>query len=517
MLGGPSAVSSYSGSFPFLTVLILIPAGTALAVSLVPKGRAVLVQAVGLAGALATTALAVVVGVRFSAGVAGYQMVSRHYWIKVFGISWNVGIDGISLFLVLLCALLFPLTLLGARPKRDPKAFVSWILVLETACLGSFLSLDLLLFFVFFELTLVPVYFIIGGWGHERRGYAAVKFFLYTFLGSAFLFVGILSVVFIHQSQTGVLTFNLLQLSITRLSSSTGILLFLAFTAAFAVKAPVFPLHTWSPDAYREAPAAGSILLAGIMAKLGTYGIIRFDLELFPKASVELAPLLLTLGVIGITYGAIVAAAQRDLKRLLAYSSLAHLGFIVLGTFALTTQGLSGGVIQMVNHGIITAGLFLLVAMIYERRRTWQADELGGLQRSAPMMAAVFTVVMLASVGLPGLNGFVGEFLVLAGTFISHRWWAVVATTGVVLAVIYLLWAYQQVFHGRERQERPRFADLTWREGAIMAPLVILIVLIGVYPRPVLDRINPSVTSLVNHVQAVNRSHQPAVAEGARR
>jgi NADH-quinone oxidoreductase subunit M len=513
----PGAVSSYSGAFPFLTVLVLVPAGTAVAVALVPRAMAGTVRAVALAGSLATTALAVVVAVRFSTGVAGYQMVSRHPWVQVFGISWNLGIDGISLFLVLLCALLFPLTLLGAGVRRDPKTFAAWVLVLETACLGCFLSLDLLLFFVFFELTLVPVYFIIGGWGHERRGYAAVKFFLYTFLGSAFLFVGILAVVFIHQSQTGVLTFDLTRLANTHFSSVTGLLLFLAFTAAFAVKAPVFPVHTWSPTAYREAPAAGSILLAAVMAKIGTYGIIRFDLELFPKASVDLAPLLLTLGVIGIVYGAIVAAAQRDLKRLVAYSSLAHLGFIVLGTFALTSQGLSGGVLQMVNHGLYTAGLFLLIGMMYERSRTWQTDQFGGLQRSAPVMAAVFTLVMLASIGLPGLNGFVGEFLILVGTFVTHRWWAVVAAAGVILAAVYLLWAYQQVFHGRTGERSSRFRDLSWREGAIMAPLVVLIVIIGIYPRPVLDRINPSVTRLVDHVQVANGSQQPKVAAGDHR
>ena len=273
----------------------------------------------------------------------GYQLVSDHVWAKDLGIHWSLGIDGISLFLVVMTALLFPLALLGARVKRDPRSFVAWVLLLEAACLGSFVSLDLVLFFLFFELTLVPAYFIISGWGYARRGYAAIKFFIYTFAGSAFLLVGILAVAFIHQSQTGVLTFELPALVHTHLSGTEGVLLFLAFTAAFAVKAPIFPFHTWSPDAYAEAPTAGAVLLAAVMAKLGTYGIIRFDLNLFPQATRTLAPWLLTLAVIGILYGALVACAQRDLKRLLAYSSLAQIGFIVLGTFALNSQGLTGG------------------------------------------------------------------------------------------------------------------------------------------------------------------------------
>ena len=344
------------------------------------------------------------------------------------------------------------------------------MLLLEAAVMGSFLSLDLIVFFFFFELTLVPAYFIIAGWGHERRAYAAVKFFLYTFLGSAFLLVGILSLAFIHQSQTGVLTFSLPALEHTRLSSSTEILLFLAFTSAFAVKAPLFPFHTWSPDAYTEAPAGGSVVLSGVLAKLGTYGIIRFDLNLFPQATRTLAPLILTLAVIGIVYGAVVACAQRDMKRLVTYSSLAQIGFIALGTFALSTQGLSGAVLLMLNHGLIVGGLFLLIGFIYERRGTWQTTELRGLQKVAPVMAGVFTVLMMASIGVPGLNGFVSEFLVLVGTFLTHRWWAVVAVVGVIVAAIYLLWAYQQVFHGVPKPEDEKTRDLSWLERLVVAP-----------------------------------------------
>ena len=317
---------------------------------------------------------------------------------------------------------------------------------------------------------------------------------------------------FLHEQQTGRFTFDLVALTHTHLGLSQQVLLFLAFTAAFAVKAPIFPFHTWSPDAYAEAPMGGSVILAAVMAKLGTYGIIRFDLTLFPRAVVDLAPLLLTLGVVGILYGALVACATRDLKRLVAYSSLAHLGFIVLGTFALTTQGLTGSVIQMVNHGLVIALLFIVIGWIYQRRRTWQATELRGLQRPAPILAAVFMLALLATIGLPGLNGFVGEFLILIGTFLTHRWWAVVATFGVVLAAIYMLWAYQQVFHHEPDPADAATADLSWREGAVVAPLVILIIFLGVYPKPVLDRITPSVNLLVRSVDVATGRHEPAAS-----
>jgi NADH-quinone oxidoreductase subunit M len=515
-------VMTHDTAFPFLTVLVLLPAGAALAVALIPaalgpRTQRIAVYAVGLAGSLATLALAVTIAVRYHAGNGGYRLVSQHVWAPSLGISWHLGVDGISVFLVLMAALLFPLALVAGKAPRSPRAFVSWMLLLEAGCLGSFVSLDLILFFLFFELTLVPIYFVIAGWGFSRRAYAAIKFFVYTFLGSAFLLVGIVALAFIHQRQTGRLTFDLVALTSTHLGLATQVLLFLAFTAAFAVKAPIFPFHTWSPDAYAEAPTGGAVILAAVMAKMGTYGIIRFDLNLFPRAVVDLAPVLLTLGVIGILYGAVVACVTRDMKRLVAYSSLSHLGFIVLGTFALTTQGVTGGVLQMVNHGLIIAVLFIVIGWIYERRKTWQVNELRGLQRAAPILAGVFTVAMMATIGLPGLNGFVGEFLILAGTFLSHRWWAVVATGGVVLAALYLLWAYQQAFHHEPDEADAKVHDLSWREIAVVAPLVALIIFLGVYPKPVLDRITPSVNSLVQHVETSTGTHQPVVANGRAR
>jgi NADH-quinone oxidoreductase subunit M len=499
----------HPGAFPYLTVLVFLPAAGALVIGAATKAPRRVVEIAGMAVALATLGLAIAVAVLLHANQGGYQFVSDHVWAQSLGISWFVGVDGISVFLVLLAAVLFPIALAGARVRENARAFVAWMLLLEAACIGTFISLDLIMFFLFFELTLVPAYFLISGWGYTRRAYAAVKFFIYTFLGSAFLLVGILVLAFVHQSQRGVLTFSLPALEDTHLSGSTGVLLFLAFTAAFAVKAPLFPFHTWSPDAYAEAPTGGSMVLSGVLAKLGTYGIIRFDLNLFPRASATLAPLLLTLAVIGILYGAIVACAQRDLKRLVAYSSLAQIGFIALGTFAFTTEGLTGGVLLMVNHGLITAALFLLIGWIADRRSTWQLSALRGLQSPAPVLAAAFTVAMLASIGLPGLNGFVSEFLVLAGTFLTHRWWAVAATAGVVLAAVYLLWAYQQAFHGKPDEQNAKTSDLSWSERVVVAPLLVLIVLLGVYPKPALDRITPAVNQLIERIDSVTHTQPP--------
>jgi NADH-quinone oxidoreductase subunit M len=501
-----------TSDFPFLTSLILLPVFGAILVALIPRTRGELSRLVGVASSAATGALSVWLVTDFQRHDDGFQFVSKHVWIKDLGISWHVGVDGISLFLVLLTGLLFPLALLAVKPHHDPKPYTAWLLVLQAGCMGVFVSLDLFLFFVMFEIVLVPMYFLIGGWGYGERVYAALKFFLFTMLGSAFMLVGILTTAFLAQRSLGHLTFDLVEIAEQAdFATNTARWLFLSFAVAFAVKVPIFPLHTWLPDAHTQAPTAGSVILAGVMLKLGTYGFLRFGLYLFPEASVWAAPALVTLGVIGIIYGAVVAAVQKDLKRLVAYSSVAHLGFIVLGTFALTSQGLTGGVVQMVNHGISTGALFLLVGMIYDRRHTRLIAELGGLQKVAPVLAAVFTVVMLSSIGLPGLNGFVGEFLVLLGSFVTRRWWTVVAASGVILAALYLLWAYQRVFHGEPNEENAATPDLSWTEGLVMAPLLAAIVFLGVYPKPMLERIEPAVDRLVEHVEAHTDYRQPAV------
>jgi NADH-quinone oxidoreductase subunit M len=499
--------------FPLLTAMVLLPIAAAAIVALIPKTRPETVKLVGLLGSVATGALTVIALIQFKTHEGGFQFVTQHEWIKDFGISWKLGLDGISLFLVVLTGVLFPIALAGPKVHNDAKSYVAWMLVLEGACLGSFLALDLLVFFLFFELTLVPMYFIIAGWGYENRVYASLKFFLYTFLGSAVMLVGLIALVFLSTKGGYHVTFDLETLAARgNIAGTTARWLFLAFAVGFAVKVPVFPLHTWLPDAHTEAPTAGSVILAGVLLKLGTYGIVRFGLFLFPQAAKDLAPLLLTLAVIGITYGALVAAVQRDLKRLIAYSSVAHLGFIVLGTFAFTSQGLSGGIIQMVNHGLSTGALFLLVGMIVDRRHTRAISELNGLAKSMPLLGGVFMLVMLSSVGLPGLNGFVGEFLILIGTFVTRRWWAVVATTGVILAAVYLLWAYQRVFHGEPSEENRDLPDMTWRERGVMLPLIGLIVFLGVYPKPVLDRIQPSVEQLISHMQDHSDLKPPANA-----
>ena len=341
-----------------------------------------------------------------------------------------------------------------------------------------------------------------------RRSYAALKFFIYTFAGSAFLLVGIISVWFLVGRQTGHYSFDLI--NITRSASHLPLadqkLILLAFVAAFAVKIPLVPFHTWLPDAYTEASTAGSMVLAGILFKLGAYGVLRFGVFIFPRAAIDLAPLLLTLAAVGITYGAIVAIVQKDLKRLVAYSSVADVGFIVLGIFAFTSQGITGSVLEMVNHGLTTGAMFFLLGMIWDRRKTFRISELGGLQKPAPVLAGVFILVTMAAIGLPGLNGFVGEFLVLVGTFITHRWWAVVGATGVILAAVYLLWAYQRVFHGPVSAVNATFTDMTWREKGAILPLLVGIVFLGVYPKPFLDRVTPSVGHLIAHVQTVDPS-----------
>jgi NADH-quinone oxidoreductase subunit M len=501
--------------FPLLTTIVVLPAAGAAVVGAVPRTKTAVIKGVAAVASVATGLLTLyLVGV-FDKGNSGFQLVSQHDWIRSFGVSWKLGVDGISLFLIVLSGILFPISIFAPNVHRDFKGYAAWMLVLEAGCLGVFLSLDLFLFFVFWEIVLVPMYFLIGGWGYERRVYAALKFFLYTMLGSALMLVGILTLVFLHRKATGTLTFDLVSLAQNPgVAQTTAKWLFLAFAGSFAIKVPIFPVHTWLPDAHTEAPTGGSVILAGILLKLGTYGFLRFGLYLFPQAVVDLAPLFLTLGVIGILYGAVVATMQRDLKRLVAYSSVAHLGFIVVGTFGLSTQGLQGGVLQMINHGLSTGALFLLVGMIYERRHTRQIADFGGLQKVAPLFAAVFTLVMMSSIGLPGLNGFVGEFLVLIGTFVTRRWWAVAATAGVILAAIYLLWAYKRVFHGVPQGPNLGFKEMTWRERAFMVPLVGLIVFLGIFPKPVLDRIEPSVDNLLTHVQTHSNYRAPAVAVG---
>ena len=484
-----------------LTMLILVPIAGAVAVAISSKRRPEIAKLIALMTSVGVGAMSIWLLSSFEMGEAGFQFSSQHTWIEQWGISYHVGVDGISLFLVVLTGVLFPLAIVGTDPHHDEKPYLAWLLMLEAGVMGSFLSLDLFLFFIFFEIVLVPMYFLIGGWGYENRVYAATKFFLYTMFGSAFMLVGLIATAMLAREDLGRLTFDLVEIAEgADFAANTGRWLFFAFAIAFAVKVPIFPLHTWLPDAHTQAPTAGSVVLAGVMLKLGTYGFLRFGLYLFPEAAVWSRSLWLTLAVIGIIYGAIAATMQKDLKRLVAYSSVAHLGFIILGTFAFTSQAISGSVLQMVNHGVSTGALFLLVGMIYERRKTRQISELGGIQKVAPIFAAGFMIVMLSSIGVPGLNGFIGEYLILLGSFQTARWWTVVATAGVILAALYLLWAYQRVFHGEPDEDNAKFPELRVKEGLVLLPFIAAIVFTGVYPKPLLDRIEPSVDALVEHV-----------------
>ncbi|NNN00622.1 MAG: NADH-quinone oxidoreductase subunit M [Acidimicrobiaceae bacterium] len=487
----------------WLDLLILVPVAGALLAALVRKteGRSYVVAVVTSSVELAITIVVTVLYNNHVAHAATFDFATRHVLSAPLGLAYDVALDGISLFMVLLTSIVVFLALLGARDQRREPAFVAWLLLLTSFTMGSFVAHDLLLFFIFFELTLVPSYFIIAQWGGAQRAKAALKFFIYTFTGSAFLLIGILYLGFDHQHQLGgPLSFAYGVLSSTPMTHGTAVWLFIAFAIAFAVKAPIWPLHTWSPITYAEAPTAGSIEFSALLAKLGTYGLLRFAVGLFPLALSSMRPVVLTLAVIGILYGSAVACVTPDLKRLVAYSSLAQMGFVTLGVMSGSQIATVGAVLLMFNHGIITVGLFLIIGFIERRRGSIAIRDFTGLQGPAPVMAALFTVVMLASIGLPGLNGFVSEYLILIGTFATHAWWAVVATFGVVAAALYLLWAYQRVFHGRAEGVNATLADVTTAERWVMVPVVVLIVVLGVFPKPVLERIGPSVQQLIVHV-----------------
>jgi NADH-quinone oxidoreductase subunit M len=424
-----------------------------------------------------------------------------------------------SLLLVVLTTFLMPLVLLAAwnDPKKQVKSFVFFNLFLETGMLGAFVALNLFQFYVFWEIMLVPMYFIIGIWGGPRRVYAAVKFFLFTMVGSLLMLVALLVLYVLHQQEFGASTFDLVKATA---SSAPALLdtivpltgqavwwktqpwLFAAFALAFGIKVPMIPFHTWLPDAHTEAPTAGSVILAGVLLKMGTYGFVRFALPLFPVAAEQAAPLMFGLALAGILYGALVAMVQTDLKKLVAYSSVAHLGFVMLGIFALNEEGLEGSILQMVNHGLSTGALFLLVGMIYERRHTRQIAAFGGIAKPMPVFALLFGIAAMSSIGLPGLNGFVGEFLILAGTFLANPWVGATATLGVILAAAYLLWAYRRVFFGPvEEPENRSLIDLSPREIFVVVAVLIPIVWIGVYPSPILRRLDASVGDLLHQME----------------
>lgn len=471
---------------------------------------------------LSITLVAFVVSLHVMRGFessAAMQFVVDRPWIPSFGIHYHIGIDGISLWLVLLVTFLTPITVLSCYSSitTNVREFCISMLLLETTMLGAFVALDLFLFYVFWELMLVPMYFMIGVWGGDRRIYATVKFFIYTMVGSLLMLVAILYVVFQFKAQFGVLTFDAQMLMSTKLTAAQQWPLFGAFALAFAIKVPMFPFHTWLPDAHVEAPTPGSVILAGVLLKMGTYGFIRFAMPMFPQAALRAVPIICALAIMGIIYGALVAMVQKDVKKLVAYSSVSHLGFVMLGLFALNTQAVSGAIYQMLNHGISTGALFLLVGVVYERRHTRLMSEYGGITKIMPVYAAIFMVVTLSSIGLPMTNGFVGEFLILLGAFQANVWYGVLGATGVVLGAVYMLWMLQRMFFGPVTNEKnEKLKDLSLREVLVFAPLVVMIFVMGLYSKPFLSRMEPSVRQFVNQMESYRGRADAALPGGVR-
>ena len=471
------------------------------------------IRRIALAISLAEFVISLLILPGFRVAAVGYQFEELHAWISAPPIRYHLGVDGISLFLVLLTTFLTPLSILASWQSivTRVKGFFLMLLLLEVGLIGVFLSLDLFLFFVFWEVMLLPMYFLIGIWGHERRIYAALKFILYTMFGSILMLVAILWLYNLTHSFELPEILAALQSGAVAVAWKTELLLFGAFFLAFAIKVPLFPLHTWLPDAHTEAPTAGSVILAGVMLKLGTYGMLRFCLPLFPDASHRLAPPIAVLAIIGIVYGALVAMVQTDLKRLVAYTSVSHLGFVVLGIFAFSTISIQGAIYQMLNHGVSTGALFLVVGMLYDRRHTHQIKEYGGLATPLPNLMAFFLFICLSSLALPLLNGFVGEFLILIGTFERHPAWAAWATSGAVLSAIYLLWAYQRVALGEVTVERNRaLPDASSRERVILLTLSIIILVMGVASPFFTRRMEPSTDNLLQQMSRVRNAASPA-------
>ncbi len=505
--------------FPLFVGLLLLATG---AVSAAMGSQGLpdsLWRAVGVASTVLTFLLSVQLFAAYDPTQTGFQFVEHAAWMPDFGIHYFVGVDGISLLMVLLTTFLMPLVLVSSWTEisKSVKTYVFFMLFLETGMLGTFVALNVFQFYVFWEVMLIPMYFIIGIWGGPRRVYAAVKFFLFTMFGSLLMLVAIIVVYYLNWEQTGTLNFDLvappgsdgvgLMDAVIPLSGQapwwkTQYWLFAAFALAFAIKIPMVPFHTWLPDAHVEAPTAGSAILAGVLLKMGVYGFLRFGITLFPDGAIEFAPIILGLSLLGIIYGSLVAMVQADVKKLVAYSSVAHLGFVMLGIFVFNVQGLSGGVLQMVNHGLSTGALFLLIGMLYERRHTRMIADLGGIAKPMPAFAACFGIVTMSSIGLPMLNGFVGEFLILLGVFLAHPMIAVLATTGVVLSAVYMLWMFRRIMFGPvDDAENQKLIDLGLREKLVIVTILVPIFWIGIYPETFLSRVRPSVIDLVSHVE----------------
>lgn len=504
-----------------LTYLIFSPLAGALIVLFLDKTKHNAMRWIALLSTLFTFALAIVLFLRFDASEAGFQFFKETAWIEAIDVAYRVGVDGISLLLVMLTAFIMPISVLASWSaiKHRVKEYFVFLLLLEVGMIGVFLALDMFLFYIFWEAMLIPMYFIIGVWGGKDRIYAAVKFFLFTMIGSLLMLVAIIWIGVYASHTTGHFTTDLQILyEITpTIPLALQSWMFLAFALSFLIKVPLFPLHTWLPDAHVEAPTAGSVILAGVLLKMGAYGLIRFCLPLFPAATYEYMTIICVLAVIGIIYGALVAMVQTDVKKLIAYSSVSHLGFIVLGIFALTEEAMQGSIIHMVNHGLSTGALFLLVGMIYERRHTRMIVDFGGIAKVMPVFAAFFLFISLSSIGLPGLNGFVGEFLILLGAFqslaLATYWYAIFAATGVILAAVYMLWMYQRVMLGDlDKPENQKLIDINGRELATLVPIAIFVIWIGIYPLTFLNKTEVSGRQVLEQVERGRSIYRAAQA-----
>ena len=501
-----------------LTTTIFLPLVFAVAIFFLPKENIKGIKLVALSGSIVTFLVSLFLFFGYEAAMGGFQFLHKFTWISSLNISYFVGIDGMSLLLILLTTFLIPLALLGTwnSIEKQLKGYSIMVLLLELGMIGVFASLDLFLFYIFWEAMLIPMYFIIGVWGGPNRIYAAVKFFLFTLFGSVLMLVAIIWLgYFASTIPGGQFTTNLFDLYriAPQLPINLQMWMFAAFGLSFAIKVPVWPLHTWLPDAHVEAPTAGSVILAGVLLKMGTYGFIRFNLPLFADASLRAMPFMCLLAVIGIVYGALVAMVQTDMKKLVAYSSVSHMGFVILGIFSMTEEGLQGAIIQMVNHGLSTGALFLLVGMIYDRTHTRSIADYGGVAKLMPVYATFLMVISFSSIGLPGLNGFVGEFLVMLGSFkstlLDNRWFAVVAGLGVIFSAVYMLWMYQRLMMGPAHSDGlyggHHLTDLTKREIAVLVPIVLFVVWIGVFPKTFLSKSAPLVKHTVEQMESVNR------------
>jgi NADH-quinone oxidoreductase subunit M len=490
-------------NFPILSLVLFLPLAGALILLFVPRRAEQAIRWIanlfGLAGFLASVPL----WFWYDPQNPQYQFVERLPWIPSIGAEYFLGVDGFSVLLILLTTLMGAIAILSSWTAigERVKEYYTFMLVLQTGMLGAFMALDFLLFFLFWEVMLVPMYFLIGIWGSDRRLYSAIKFFLYTLVGSVVMLLGILALYFAYHEQTGVYTFDITRFQQFNFDRDLQKWVFLAFFLGFAIKVPMFPFHTWLPDAHTDAPTAGSVILAAILLKMGTYGFIRFSLPILPDATRSFVPMMVGLAIVGIIYGALVAMAQRDWKRLVAYSSVSHMGMVMLGMFALTPVGITGSIVQQINHGISTGALFLIVGIVYERRHTREIAEYGGLSKVMPVYATIFMIMTMSSIGLPGLNGFIGELLVLQGVYVVNKLWAALAASGIVLGASYMLWLYQRTMFGKvDNPRNQRLADLNLREVATFAPLVVLAFWIGLYPSPFLRRLETSVDRVMARV-----------------